>query len=112
MFGLSRGTCGRLADPEEGRLGNIVFVAKETTGDETRVAASVETVKKMIGLGLDVVVESGAGTKSKVPDAEFEAVGARIGSIGAAATADVVLKVRRPSDEEIGGYKSGADLLV
>ncbi len=112
MFGLSRGTCGRLADPEEGRLGNIVFVAKETTGDETRVAASVETVKKMIGLGLDVVVESGAGTKSKVPDAEFEAVGARIGSIGAAATADVVLKVRRPTDEEIGGYKGGAIVIA
>jgi len=93
-------------------LGNVVFVAKETTGDETRVAASVETVKKMVGLGLDVVVEAGAGIKSKIPNAEFETVGARIAPVGAAATADVVLKVRRPTEEEIGGYKSGAIVIA
>ena len=42
-------------------MANIVFVAKEITGDETRVAASVETVKKVKSLGFDVIVEAGAG---------------------------------------------------
>jgi NAD(P) transhydrogenase subunit alpha len=93
-------------------LGNIVFVAKETTGDETRVSASPETVKRIKGLGFDVVVEAGAGKLSRIPDSEFEAVGARIGSAGDAASADVVLKVRRPSEAEIGGYKSGAVVIA
>ena len=53
-------------------MGNLVFVAKETVSDETRVAASVETVKKMKGLGFDVVVEAGAGALSRIPDSEYE----------------------------------------
>ncbi len=93
-------------------MGNIVFVAKETTGDETRVSASPETVKKMKALGLDVVVEAGAGKLSRIPDSEYEAVGARIGLAGAAATADIVLKVRRPTEAEIAGYKSGAIVIA
>jgi NAD(P) transhydrogenase subunit alpha len=93
-------------------LGNIIFVAKETTGDETRVSASPETVKKIKGLGLDVVVEAGAGKLSRIPDSEYAAVGARIGSAGEAASADVVLKVRRPTDVEIGGYKRGAVVIA
>ncbi|MDM9620746.1 Re/Si-specific NAD(P)(+) transhydrogenase subunit alpha [Rhizobium sp. S96] len=93
-------------------MGNIVFVAKETTGDETRVSASPETVKKMTALGLDVVVEAGAGKLSRIPDSEYEAVGARIGLAGAAATADIVLKVRRPTEAEIAGYKSGAIVIA
>ncbi len=93
-------------------MGNIVFVAKELAGDETRVAASPETVKKMKALGLDIVVEAGAGKSSRIPDGEYEAAGARIGSIGAAATADVVLKVRRPSEDEIGQYKTGAVVIA
>ena len=93
-------------------MGNIIFVAKETTGDETRVSASPETVKKIKGLGLDVVVEAGAGKLSRIPDSEYAAVGARIGSAGEAASADVVLKVRRPTDVEIGGYKRGAVVIA
>lgn len=93
-------------------MGNIVFVAKELANDETRVAASPETVKKMKALGLDIVVEAGAGKSSRIPDGEYEAAGARIGSIGAAATADVVLKVRRPSEDEIGQYKTGAVVIA
>lgn len=93
-------------------MGNIVFVAKELASDETRVAASPETVKKMKALGLDIVVEAGAGKSSRIPDGEYETAGARIGSIGAAATADVVLKVRRPSEDEIGQYKTGAVVIA
>ncbi|AGS23417.1 Re/Si-specific NAD(P)(+) transhydrogenase subunit alpha [Rhizobium etli] len=93
-------------------MGNTVFVAKEVTDGETRVAASAETVKKLKGFGFDVIVEAGAGAASRIPDAEFEAVGARIGSFADAASADVVLKVRRPGTSEIAGYKSGAVVMA
>ncbi|APO69240.1 Re/Si-specific NAD(P)(+) transhydrogenase subunit alpha [Rhizobium mongolense] len=93
-------------------MGNIVFITKESNGSETRVAASAETVKKMGNLGFDIVVEAGAGVLSRIPDSEFEAAGARIGSAGDAATADVVLKVRRPTEAEIAGYKSGAVVIA
>ena len=53
-------------------MSSVVFVAKETSPDEPRVAASAETVKKMIGLGLEVVVEAGAGLLSRIPDADYE----------------------------------------
>ncbi|MDW9788496.1 Re/Si-specific NAD(P)(+) transhydrogenase subunit alpha [Sinorhizobium meliloti] len=90
----------------------IAFVAREVTGSETRVSASVETVKKMIGWGFDVVVETGAGAAAGIPDGEFAFVGASIGTSDAAGVADVVLKVRRPTDAEIAGYKSGAVVIA
>ena len=93
-------------------MGNLVFVAKETVADETRVAASVETVKKMRNLGFDVVIEVGAGISSRIPDGEYEAIGARIGAVKDAKRADVILKVRRPTAEEITGYKSGAIVIA
>ncbi|EJK79658.1 Re/Si-specific NAD(P)(+) transhydrogenase subunit alpha [Rhizobium sp. AP16] len=93
-------------------MGNLVFVAKETVGDETRVAASIETVKKMKSLGFDVVVEAGAGALSRIPDSEYEAIGARIGAVKDAKRADVILKVRRPTPKEISGYKRGAIVIA
>ncbi|NTG87543.1 Re/Si-specific NAD(P)(+) transhydrogenase subunit alpha [Agrobacterium rhizogenes] len=93
-------------------MGNLVFVAKETVGDETRVAASIETVKKMKSLGFDVVVEAGAGALSRIPDSEYEAIGARIGVAKDAKRADVILKVRRPTPKEISGYKRGAIVIA
>jgi NAD(P) transhydrogenase subunit alpha len=93
-------------------MARTVFVAKERSAGETRVAASPETVKKMAGLGLEIVIERGAGEGSKLPDTEFEKAGARIGSATDAANADVVLKVRRPEAEELSGYKSGAVVIA
>ena len=66
----------------------------------------------MAGLGFDVVVETGAGSASRIPDSEFEKAGARIGSGKDAGSADVVLKVRRPSSGEIKHYKSGAIVIA
>ncbi len=66
----------------------------------------------MKNLGFDVVVEAGAGVLSRIPDSEFEAAGARIGLASDAASADVVLKVRRPTEAEIAGYKSGAVVIA
>src|SRR5690606_30491699 len=96
----------------ETSLAQTLFIPKESDPSETRVAASAETVKKFIALGFDVVVEKGAGEKSRIPDAEFTAAGARTGTAADAKTADVILKVRRPTDAELKGYKSGAALFA
>src|SRR6059058_3878949 len=81
---------------------------------EPRVAATPDTVKKMKALGAEVVVQAGAGLKSGVLDAEYEAAGASIALSAADAVrdADVVLKVRRPSAEEVAAYKAGALVLA
>lgn len=90
----------------------VIHISRETVGGEPRVAASPETVKKMKSLGLDVVVEAGAGDLSRIPDGEYERLGARIGKAADAKAADVVLKVRRPTSKEIKGYKSGAVVIA
>jgi NAD(P) transhydrogenase subunit alpha len=66
----------------------------------------------MKGLGLDVLVEAGAGLKSRILDADYEAVGARIVGAEEARSADVVLKVRRPTSGETATYKSGAIVIA
>src|SRR6266481_2151127 len=88
-----------------------IAVAREIDPAEGRVAATPETVKKMKGLGADVAVEPGAGTKSGIPDAEFTAAGATV-TDGALKDADVVLKVRRPAASELAGYKRGALVIA
>ena len=55
-----------------------VAVAAEVDAGEPRVAATPETVKKMIGLGAEVAVEPGAGMKSGILDADFAAAGAAV----------------------------------
>jgi proton-translocating NAD(P)+ transhydrogenase subunit alpha len=87
----------------------IIGIPRETRAGETRVAATPETVKKLAASGKhEIVVEAGAGTASSIPDAEFQAAGARIGSADAALGADIVLKVRAPAGEEIARLKRGA----
>ena len=83
-----------------------IAVMKERRADERRVAATPETVKKFVGLGVDIVVEAGAGGAAHIADSEFQEAGAVIAADAAAALdgADVVLKVRRPimDDEDEG----------
>jgi len=89
-------------------------VPKEIREGETRVAATPESVKKFKGLGLDVVVEAGAGAGAKISDAEYQAAGATIAPDAASAVrdADIVLKVRGPSASEIPQLKNGAVLAA
>ncbi len=90
----------------------IIGIPRETRAGETRVAATPETVKKLAASGKHpLVVESGAGTASSMPDGEFEAAGARIGSADEAFGADIVLKVRGPTAEELPRLKRGAMLI-
>ena len=89
----------------------IVFVPKETRNSEPRVAASPDTVKKMAGLGMQVLVQKGAGELSRIPDKAYVDAGAKIVSGKEASTADVILKVLRPTASEAKGYKKGALLI-
>jgi NAD(P) transhydrogenase subunit alpha len=84
-----------------------IAVPRESDPGEPRVAATPETVRKFKALGAEVVVEPGAGIKSGIPDEEFSAAGASL-SDGAGKDADVVLKVRRPTDAELASYRKGA----
>ena len=94
-------------------------ILKERRAGEARVAATPDTVKRLKGLGLDVVVETGAGQGASIPDGAFEAGGAAIApDLGsAAADADIVFKVQRPllpgeaDVDELAPMKAGA-LLV
>src|SRR5881394_1061744 len=89
-------------------------VPKETREGETRVAATPESVKKFKALGLDVVVQAGAGSGAKISDADYAAAGAMIAPDAASALkdADIVLKVRGPSASEISQIKNGAVLAA
>ncbi len=85
-------------------------VPRETSPGETRVAATPESVKKLKGLGLDVVVETGAGKAAHIADADYTAAGASIAPDArtALADADIILKVRGPQAGEAALMKKGA----
>ena len=87
-----------------------VAVPRETAGGEARVAATPDTVKRLVGLGATVAVEAGAGVASRILDEDYVAAGATIApDAGAAvADADVVLTVRRPTPELAAHIKRGA----
>jgi NAD(P) transhydrogenase subunit alpha len=88
-----------------------VAVAREADPAEGRVAATPETVRKIMGLGADVAIEPGAGVRSGVPDGDYVAAGATV-TDQALADADIVLKVRRPGALELPRYKKGTIVIA
>lgn len=89
-----------------------LVIGKETLAAESRVAASPETVRKLIALGFDVGVETGAGANAAVTDEMFQTAGAKILSgDNVYGDADVVLRVRHPAANDIAGMKKGAVLI-
>lgn len=95
-----------------------IAVLKERRPHETRVAASPETVSKFVGMGLEVVVESGAGEASSFTDEAYRKAGASVASDAksAAAGADVVIKIQRPmtgseGQDELASLSSGQALV-
>ncbi|MFY9625940.1 MAG: Re/Si-specific NAD(P)(+) transhydrogenase subunit alpha [Rhodoplanes sp.] len=88
-----------------------IAICAEAEASEPRVSATPETVKKMKALGAEVLVEPGAGVKSGILDADYEAAGAVI-SRDAVRDADIVLKVRRPNEMELTAYKKGALVIA
>lgn len=90
-----------------------VFIPKEAPEGERRVAATPDTVKKMAAKGLKIVVQSGAGSGSHVSDEQFKEAGAEIESDRAKglASADIVLQINIPTEEQIGQMKEGSSLI-
>jgi len=89
----------------------LIGVTRETAPRETRVAATPATVKQLITLGYDVVVESGAGLASAFSDEAYAEAGARIGTDTDAWQADVVFAVNAPSTDNIGRLSDGGTLV-
>ena len=91
-----------------------IAVTRERREGETRVAATPETVKKLAALGFTITVEAGAGAGASFPDADYQAAGAELAKSAAESlkSADILLKVRGPSPEEIKALKSGAIVVA
>src|SRR3954468_11918244 len=88
-----------------------IGVPRETGARETRVAAPPATVGKLLALGYDVVIETGAGAAASFPDETYAAAGATVGTADDAWRADVVLRVNAPSTREIPRLRDGATLV-
>ncbi len=88
-----------------------ISVTREGEG-ETRVALSPETTKKFKNLGARILFQAGAGERSFLPDQLYKDAGAEIvqNAADAISQADVILKVGRPSQEELQAMKPGRDL--
>jgi H+-translocating NAD(P) transhydrogenase subunit alpha len=88
-----------------------IGVPAETRANETRVAATPETVKKYVAQGHTVTIQAGAGTGASYPDEAYTAVGAQVADAAAAFGADLVLKVQSPTVSELPFMKRGAVLV-
>ncbi|MEM9939617.1 MAG: Re/Si-specific NAD(P)(+) transhydrogenase subunit alpha [Pseudomonadota bacterium] len=88
-------------------------ILKETVSGEVRVAATPETVKKLVGMGHDVTLQKGAGLAAGFTDDAYKEAGGKIaaGIPSALKDADVLLKVRGPSDVEIGKLPEGLTVI-
>ncbi|MDX1668702.1 MAG: Re/Si-specific NAD(P)(+) transhydrogenase subunit alpha [Limnobacter sp.] len=86
-----------------------IGIPAETKSGETRVAATAETVKKLVAQGHEVFVQSGAGQTSAITDEIYESAGATVLSTGAEvlSSCEMILKVRAPLENELGAYKKG-----
>jgi NAD(P) transhydrogenase subunit alpha len=89
-----------------------IGIPAETYAGETRVAATPETVKKLLAVGHEVVVQAGAGEAASIPDAEYQAVGATLaGEADIYAQVEIVLKVRAPSADKLAKLNKGVVLV-
>ncbi|MDH5489361.1 MAG: Re/Si-specific NAD(P)(+) transhydrogenase subunit alpha [Rhodospirillaceae bacterium] len=91
-----------------------IAIPKESRAGETRVSASPEVVKKLTGLGFDVIVETNAGAGASITDDDFKSAGATIAKDAESAlkSADMVLKIAAPSEDEVKKMKKGAVVIA
>jgi H+-translocating NAD(P) transhydrogenase subunit alpha len=92
-------------------MGQRLGVVAEADAGETRVAATPATVRQLVNLGYEVMVEAGAGAKASFPDDAYAEAGAKIGSHDDCWQSDIVVKVNPPSGTEIGELRDGATLI-
>ena len=88
-----------------------IGVPRESRPRETRVAATPKTVGQLVGLGYDVVIESGAGALASFDDEAYAAAGARVVDAQEAWGSDIVHKVNAPTDEEIAWLRPGTVIV-
>ncbi|MDR0837489.1 MAG: Re/Si-specific NAD(P)(+) transhydrogenase subunit alpha [Propionibacteriaceae bacterium] len=88
-----------------------IGIPKETLKGENRVAATPKTLVQLIKLGYEVVVETGAGAKSDLPDDAYVAAGGTIGTTQEVWGTDLILMVNEPTDDEISWLKPGATII-
>jgi NAD(P) transhydrogenase subunit alpha len=88
-----------------------IGIPAETRPGETRVAATPETVKKLIAAKHQVLVQSGAGIQSSVTDEAYQAAGAQIASVAEVFACELLLKVRAPLATELAQIRSGTVLV-
>jgi NAD(P) transhydrogenase subunit alpha len=88
-----------------------IGVPLESRPGEARVAATAETVKKLVAAKHSIVIQAGAGVAASQPDAAYTAAGASIGTAADALSAELVLKVRLPSSDELTQMKKGGALI-
>jgi NAD(P) transhydrogenase subunit alpha len=86
----------------------LIGITRESRDGENRVAATPATVAPLIGLGYQVVVESGAGARASFADQAYVDAGATLGDPWAA---DIVLKINAPTTEELARIRDGATLI-
>ena len=85
-----------------------VAIVRETAPNERRVALVPEAIGKLTAAGHEVLVQAGAGDGASIPDADFTAAGAKVVAEDALyIEADVVLRVQKPTPEEVGKLRSG-----
>lgn len=89
----------------------IIGIPKESIANETRVAATPNTVKQLKKLGFDVMVESSAGEKASFTDDAYSLAGANIVNNETVWQSNLIYKVNPPNDEEIAKIKEGATLV-
>ncbi|PYQ56665.1 MAG: Re/Si-specific NAD(P)(+) transhydrogenase subunit alpha [Acidobacteria bacterium] len=88
-------------------------VTRERRAGEARVAATPESVRKLKGLGLNVIIETGAGEGARIADSDYADAGAEIAADATSAVRDaqIVLKVRAPDSAEIEAMPRGTVLV-
>jgi NAD(P) transhydrogenase subunit alpha len=88
-----------------------IGVPRETVPGETRVASTPDIVKKLVANGFEILVEQGAGSAAFYSDSDYAEAGAQLVDRTAALAADIVLKVRKPSADEIDSMSEGAIMI-
>merc|ERR1711871_951650 len=108
---FSRAFCDK-PSPKGTPYGDITIgVPKESLEGECRVAQVPSSVKTLTKAGFNVVVESGAGVAANFTDSDYADAGAEVKSAADAFAADIVIKVRPPTDNEVGMLKDGNKLI-
>lgn len=86
-------------------------IPRETLAGERRVATTPEVAKKLVAKGFEVLIEAGAGVAAHYTDAAYQEVGVKIVTRDACFAADILLKVRRPSEDEARALRSGSPYI-